>query len=139
MDKRHPNRQQIRSKITEIIREHRSQSERYDARRPQEFNTVDRMLFNEDSFDPRHFHSWIQREDQDIDNYYQIRIEHEPQEYGGFDYCFELQLLVPVSDEEWLKRLLLDQFPNRSTQEQVYTITGVWLDPDRIEQLRGVL
>ena len=136
MNKHHPKRQEIRQAIAKIICELRPTEKLL---RPTRFQTVDQLIVNEDLFDPNLFTSWVDIQSEDKANYYQVRIDHEACEYGGFDYFFQLQKLVPVSDEDWLRELIELRFPTASQQQRVYAITGAWLTDDQIDQLRGVL
>lgn len=137
-NKRNPERQSIRREIAKIIREQRANQQPCH-RRPMEFVSIDRLVVRDDLFDCDLFTSWQEQQRCDPENYYQVRIEHEDGEYGGFDYWFKLQKLTPVTDEQWLTQLLDDRYPTQTTVQKIYAITGAWCTDQQIEQLRSVL
>lgn len=138
MNKHDPRRQEIRTTIAKIIRELRADGMTY-LRRPTKFLTVDSFNVSEDLFDCNLFTSWAELQERDTKNYYQVRIDHDVDEYGGFIYSFDLQQTVPADDHTWLKELIELRFPTRTKQEQIYAATGAWLSNEQIEQVRGII
>lgn len=122
----------IRQEIVKLLRQQRSnRAINTVTARPLEFKTVDKLWSESDVLACSQFARWCTAGPE-----YQIRVESD-----GTGFYFQLQRQYPVSDEEWLKRLLLEheQYPNKTCQQRAFEITGVWLSPGQLGQLRDAL